>query len=335
MGRRPKDLGDMYDAAEENETCVVAFSQSDRQLLMRHAEADGLICPLPGLFARAASWEELNPNERVLWAMRGLAALHPGWIFSSTSAALAHGLRVPYDASRTIHVVLPHRQARLDCPPVGPELVPGKRIHVEFECVKPALFGELPVERHDGLRVTEPLRAVFDSLRDLDFSNGLVVADSFLGTRDLTADELVGRLSSVPGPRQGLSHVTATARYADARAESGGESYARGRMIVNGYAVPDLQVVFADPVDGRELRADFVWRRSDGASIIGEFDGFEKYRNPKMTNGDSADRLLVRQNQRDTHLNLCCDAIFHFCWEDVKRDYRLCNILDRYGVPRA
>lgn len=336
MGRRPRDLTDVYDTAEENGSCVVTFSQGERQLLIRHARADNLVCPLPGLFVRNVTWEELNPNERALWAMRGLASLHHDWTFCSTSAALAYGLRVSYAASRTIHVIMARRRSKVDGAGLPPELHTDHSLSISFDYVDRALLSLHGTEEHDGLTVTRSSDTICGCLGDLDFSDGLVVADSYLNKFGTTRDVLLADLDTCLKCND-YRQARETARHADARAESGGESVARARMILNGYETPDLQVEFKSPLDGHLMRADFLWRHTSTGpcTIVGEFDGFEKYENPTMTGGRSVDKLLIRQNQRDTHLNLCSDAVFHFGPDDIRSDYRLCRILDTYRVPRS
>lgn len=334
MGQRPRDLTALYDEAEQNDSCVVAFTQSERQMLGRHALNDDLVCPVPHLFVRRNTWSGLNPNDRALWTMRGLQALHPEWVFRGTSAALAHGLRVSYSSSLTIGVLLPHRKRTLDASGLHPMIRAPNAPIVAFTPVSPETFRSLETASRDGLKTTDELRTAFDSLCEQDFSNGLVTADSYLARTGMTARQLSESFLTLAAKREDMDHARTTAEYADRRAESGGESYVRARMIANGYEVPDLQVWFIDPVDGQPMRADFVWTKPSGGIIVGEFDGFGKYKDPSMTKGRSVERVLVQQNQRDTRINLCCDAIFHISPDDTADDRRLCRILDCYGVPR-
>lgn len=334
MGRRPKDLTKLYDEAEENESCVVAFTQGDRQMLSRHALNDDLVCPVPHLYARRQTWKELDPNARTLWTMRGLQALHPGWVFHGTSAALAHGMRVSYSSAHTIGVLLPHKKKALDASGLHPMLRAPQAPVVTFKAMAPETLESLKTVDRDGLRVTDALRAAFDSLCEQDFSNGLVTADSYLAQSGITSSQLSEAFLGFGAPQEDLSHARMTAEYADRRSESGGESYARGRIIANGYEVPDLQVWFNDPVDGQPMRADFVWTQPSGKLLVGEFDGFGKYQDPSMTRGQPVERVLVKQNRRDTRINLCCEAIFHIGPEDTADDRRLRRILDCYGVPK-
>lgn len=103
----------------------------------------------------------------------------------------------------------------------------------------------------------------------------------------MTARQLSESFLSLEATREDMNHARTTAEYADRRSESGGESYARARMIANGYEIPDLQVWFIDPLDGQPMQADFVWSQPSGKVIVGEFDGFAKYKDPSMTRGQT------------------------------------------------
>lgn len=333
MGRRPKDLTRLYDEAEENQTCLVAFTRGERQLLARHVKGDGLVCPLPGLYVRGNVWDGLNPNDRALWAINGLAALHPEWIFCCTSAALVHKLRVSYECSGEVHVVTKHQKDRIDGRDVPTETLASHPLAVSFEQISGDRIDNLEVTKVDGIRVTSPLETISECLCRLNFSTGLVVADSYLATFHTTAIELCKRIGNGHMCRRGLATARETALHADARAESGGESFARARIIANGYETPDLQAVFVDPTDGHIMRADFIWWDTATGTIIGEFDGFAKYREPEMTKGLDVEDLLIKQNMRDNRLGLFCDRIFHFGWNEARSDYQLCRILDAYQVP--
>ena len=67
----------------------------------------GRIEPIAGLFARRETWRGLNPSERTLWLMRGLARRHEDWTFCGASAAVAHGLPVTWDLLTHIFVSVP------------------------------------------------------------------------------------------------------------------------------------------------------------------------------------------------------------------------------------
>ena len=88
----------LLNESEKQGGCLAPASSADRRVLQRLCK-DEIVEPVPGVFARRSRWQTLPVEERMLGVMRGLAERHPSWIFCGSSAALIHGLDVPY--SRT------------------------------------------------------------------------------------------------------------------------------------------------------------------------------------------------------------------------------------------
>ena len=99
-------------------------------------------------------------------------------------------------------------------------------------------------------------------------------------------------MEAMPRNCKGYSHALATALWADPRAESGGESIARGRMLLLGYELPDLQVAVPNKIEGGFYYGDFGWKRPNG-ELLGELDGRDKYTDPEMTDGKSAAEVMA------------------------------------------
>ena len=155
--------------AEAEGSCLVPATRADRAALMRRvrrrrtADEDRIISPAPAIYARWAHWRSLKPPQRALGIIRGLAALHPDWVFCGPSAALVRGISVSWASLRRTHVVCGSRDGkRLAARIVRHQIDPGD------------------VEVVSGVRVTSLARTAFDCMRDASFPDALAVADSVL-----------------------------------------------------------------------------------------------------------------------------------------------------------
>ena len=318
--RKSKRLGELQGEATREKRAMIATDPATRQALYRGMAAGKLVSPTPSVVMRKELRDVLSEEDRLLYTMRALQKLHPTWVFASMSAAVAHGLSVSYADMWPIRLAVSRR--RYDS-----ALTKG--------LVRQLVSDDAPVQAN-GLTVTSLKRTCFDCLRELDFYQGLAVADSALRVGAIPCEELLAWLDEMPHRCEGWRHALDTAVYADARAESGGESIARAQMIRLGYAVPDLQVPAADLLgEAKGYRADFGWKLPDGTTLLGELDGFEKYVNPAMTGGRDAVRVLVDERQRESRISAPGVRVMRFLYEDVTNDERFRKILDAYGVPRA
>ena len=129
----------------------------------------------------------------------------------------------------------------------------------------------------------------------------------------------------------------AVAQRADERAENGGESVTRARIIELGFVVPELQVEIENPLnEGQYYRADFFWVLEDGTELIGELDGKEKYIDPKILKGkDTVDALLderLRESRISAKKGRC---VMRFSFPEVMNRTFFERLLSTYGVPRV
>lgn len=249
-----------------------------------------------------------------------------------------HGLRVPFSCSRRVYIVARRSQGVSDCHQIPRELRGRGTPRIVFVHL-PTFPGEggdvrgRPVTV-DGVQATSLQDTVLDCLQTLDFCKGLVIADSYLWVSKSDAASLAKLLDTRRSGCRNDCAARLTARYAESRAESGGESYARARMIELGYAIPGLQVAFRSTLGGPDMRADFLWNLSDGRTIVGELDGMSKYSNLEITRGKQTTELLVEQNMRDNRLGVYVDSVIHFTFAIVRDTVRFCELLDAYGIPR-
>ena len=315
--KNDQELDEMFALSEQRGSCLVASDTRLSRMLDARAASMGLICPLPRLYARRRHWNGLDAPERERHVLRGVAELHPNWIFSHTSAALLLGMDVPYDAlDGRVHVATnaeSHRSSK------------GK-ISWHHE---PAIEAWTCL----GIRVTSPLLTAFDCMKTQGFRNGLAIADSALKNYRMDRAELLEYVERRSFGRHGGKNACTTARHADGRSANGGESIARAIMWELGFQEPDLQVCFADKIEGANYYADYVWHCGEGTTIIGELDGVEKYTNPEM-NGGGAVAALLQERRRESRLTLEGAPIMRFSFPEAMSVPFFNNLLEGFGVPR-
>lgn len=189
--------------AERTQSLATYDTEAMRNRFTKLVKSGELVSPLRKLYARAEYWESLDPHDRMLHKMRGLSALDSGVVFGGFSAALAHGLRVPF------HL--------LDRPVVTTTAQSNTgstqrlcRIVVEDDASTMAA----------GFRVTSFERTLFDCLRRVAFKDGLVIADSALAMMGNNRDALIELMQRFHG-RWGSGRVESILAHADGRSESG------------------------------------------------------------------------------------------------------------------
>ena len=166
-------------------------AEKDERVASRMAAAGDLVRVCPRVYARPSDWEGLRPDAQHLWLARALQDKHPSWVFCGTTAALIHGLSVSYyQLDRIMLAVGPHgHSGRM-----------GTLRRMETSASNVAAI--------DGLRVTPILQTVFDCMRWMPFSEGLVVADSALRAGLVEKDQLIeyvlSRGRGVRGCRTGV-----------------------------------------------------------------------------------------------------------------------------------
>lgn len=318
-GEVDKQVRTSLDEAEARGACLQAYSEAAHKDLERRCDAGQLVSPLPGLYARGEYWEGLGPAQKALHKMRGLARLRPGWVFCGPSAALAYGLPVTYAFLDPLEVVGSRSGKRLCDGHVRSRHVPDEEADGVY---------------HDGLWVTAPLRTVLDCGRTLPFCDAVAIADAALAGGLFTKEALLAYLDERRRGVGGVGRARDVARFADPRAGSGGESIARAAMWELGFAKPELQVPFDDPLDHAVYYVDFLWRLPDGRAIAGELDGGEKYVNQDMTGGASVAEVMRRERRRESRITASCDAVVRFSPADVADAERFNRLLEAFDVPK-
>lgn len=318
-------LAAALDRAEALGSCLCPESRADRMALDRRAGRAGavagerIVSPLPGLYVRWGRWRSLRPPERCLHLMRGLASLHPDWVFCGPSAALVHGLSVPWSELRRVHVACGPRDGR----GLGRGIV-----RHQIDGGEPELVA--------GLRVTSLARTAFDCMGSLGFPDALAVADSVLRATGMTRSSLRRLLRDRFSGRRGVAHALAVCEWADARAENGGESVARALMIERGVSLPALQVELADPLGrGRGFRVDFSWLGRDGTPTVGELDGLVKYTDAEFMGGRGLGEVLSGERRREARITSYGVRVVRFSLGEVRDERAFWSWVRLYGIPHG
>ena len=251
-----------------------------------------------------------------------LAREHPDWVFCRMTAAMALGLSMTYAR---------HDFERLPIEIAAPsEAHCGERNGIRM---LPRL-GSDTVWRASGLLVASPAQTVFDCVRCLPFDESLAMADSALHLRLMEVGEFAGLVVGATRAR-GIRNARRVLACMDGRAESGGESMVRARMIELGYKEPELQVEFPNPLEpGRTYRADMLIRCGERLVVI-ELDGKCKYEDPEMLVGRTPLRVLLDERQREALLTSCGVEVMRLRYEDVMDEGRFKRLMDAYRIPRA
>ena len=306
--------------AEQEGRCLIPPSTAIRKALLRRI-GSAIVSPMPGLFARLTRWEELNRAQRHVEIVRALAIQHPEWTFCSYSAACLLGLEVSWRHLNVVHV----------CSETKPSARPGARI--QRHRTEPA--GAID---QGGISITPPIQTVTDCLLQTGFADGMPIADSAISKLGLTREQLMEAVEKRAGARNGRAVRTAlaTLQYADALAESGGESVARAVMIETGFAPDRLQYELTDPFDSTEsMRTDFAWERQARELTLGELDGFVKYTDQAMLAGRTTAETLVAERQREAHLSLYGHPLIRFTMNEVRSAGVLAKKLQTAGVRQT
>ena len=271
------------------------------------------------LYMRRETWESMSPDELMLSVIKTHASFNPDWVFSHYSAALLHRLDVSYQLLDQIHIACPLSSKSQSTPEV--------RRHFA------AREGSV---KANGVRCTTLEETLLGCMCLAPFEFSLGIVDSAIRMRRTSAKRL-GVYFEVHGKnRRGILRAREALKYADGRAENGGESHARAVMIEEGFAPHRLQVEFDDPFDlGRNIRGDFGWELEDGRWIIGELDGKGKYIDPGMLGDRGMQDVLLEERLRESRLSAYGVKIMRFPYSYVLDRSKLVGLMQIYGVPRS
>lgn len=305
-------------AALRERRCAFSTVESENAALRRRATEDGeLLRPARGLYIPVAYWNELSPEDRTLHIARGFAAWHPKWVFGGNVAAAVHG----FDGSWCMHdgtvtVISTFSEKYHPVSKVNRMCIPAEA---------------LSTQQIGGMTVLDKLLTVLTCAIRYDFPIALAIVDAAL-RQGMSREELLDACHRWNGM---FWHAANVIRYGNARSENGGESYCRAVMIETGFAQPQLQTEIIDNATGNKYRADFLWRLRNDRTVIGEFDGTEKYVNPSMNDRKDIREMVRKEREREDVLRRCgiTDIVRLNYQEVVERDPFIRKLTDA-GVPR-
>ncbi|WP_133119417.1 hypothetical protein [Bifidobacterium scaligerum] len=266
---------------------------------------------------RKALWLQLPFAERIAYILRAVCHQHPDWTVCGISAAAAHGYTATYYQHRFVHIAVSDRsKARRHGPFVG-HYIPKYR----------------SVVVNNGIRATTPIRTMFDCARTLDFSTAMSICTMGLRATQLTAEALQN-YCQINSRKHGIRRAIYVAQNVDPLCTNGGEAVAYATILELGFAAPECQRMFINPIDNKPIYADFTWTLSDGSLIIGELDGREKYINPAMTKGMDSIDIVLHEKDREAGINLLHIPVARFQMQHVHNRAQLEQRLSAANVPR-
>lgn len=244
-----------------------------------------------GVYVYAVEFNQLTPEQQHVIDVRSVAdKLGPAVAISHASACAIHGIAMYGVDLSKIHVT------RLD----------GSAGRTEYGIVHHVgqVISEDDLMEVDGMLVTKPARAMFETSTRHSVESAIVTLDSGLHLA-LTSPEELAELGARWWNWQGARKARYAMTLADGRAESPGESRSRYLFRREGLPIPDLQVAVHGE-NGRLIGySDFGWLEY---CHLGEFDGKVKYggiaSDPRTPQQIAYDEKRREDAMRSQHLGM-------------------------------
>ncbi|WP_347754450.1 hypothetical protein [Agrococcus sp. ProA11] len=263
-----------------------------------------------GAYVDRASFEALPEDDRHAVLVRAVAASRPGAVFARESAlALA---RLPHGRPGAVFTI-------------GDPRASGRR-HGVVNAQSPIADVDVLVE--DGIARCTPAYALAHLARVGRQVDAVGALDAALHHRIVTKDEVTDALTR-QGPR-GQRRAAWVVAFADALAESVGESFSRVQLHRLGAPAPLLQVRVQTRLGPRF--PDFLWERPGKRPLGGEFDGAWKYGVIADANGVQPVDAVIREKRREDALREHIDTL-HWMWDHVMRPRQLGAMLAQAHIP--
>lgn len=266
-----------------------------------------------GVYANAEDLEQPSRGARHLAQIRAVAAVRRRPMFARQSALALHGIaygQEPDLVFTTGGTTTARRKAGV--------------VHVPIE------LDPVDVTEVDGLLVTSLPYALADVARRCDPLVAVAALDEALRLQSVTKQEVTAALGRQS--RRGRAAAVWAIDFADAAAESVGESYSRVRIFQLGFAAPELQVRVIGR-SGRRYRVDMCWRFADRRPLYGEFDGQVKYGELANKAGKSGAQALAEEKAREDDIRFSGDTA-HWVWDEMMSPRRFERVLLAHRVPR-
>lgn len=266
-----------------------------------------------GVYAPAEELKQADRRTRYLSRIQAVALMRDQPIFARESALAVHELPFGLEPD---HVFT-----------AGGARTAGLKAGV---CHSPVALDEADVVRAGELLVCSAAYALADVARRRDPLVAVAALDAALRAQLVTRDEVLDALSR-QGPR-GRRRAAWSVEFADADAESVGESYSRVRVHQLGFPAPELQPRVTG-LSGKEYRTDMRWAQRGDRPLLGEFDGAMKYGVLANEAGIAGAQALADEKARED--DLCFENDFaRWIWDDLMRPSRLDAILTGHGLQR-
>ena len=312
--RRNKQLEQRLDAAQRQRLCVWGLNASQRCSLAKRAKAGELQCIYKGMYVRPDYWGSLDGAERYRHIIRSLAAKHPQWVFSEMTAAALHGINESTRHMRNVNIAVTRNTYQHD-----------------YGLLRHHYMADIQYEVVDGVRVTPLHRTAFDCMRKHTFPDALAIGEAVLRKRLASKKSLRDFFEQSQG--KGRNQALRALEYATGRTENGGEAYALGVIVEEGFTCPTLQEEVIYPFDlAHRDRVDFAWHTADGRFIVAELDGRVKYRDPVMFHGNLSDTIIA-EKEREERIRQIADEVVRFSFREAMKREPLVRKLVHAGVP--
>lgn len=289
---------------------------SERRELERAVHAGNLVRVHAGVFADAREWAALDHDSRHLLGIRAAVPhVHSRYVVSHESALALHGVSCLRPWPPDVHIT----------DPLGGRGCRHGRVIGHAGPLDPS-----EVEVVDGIRCTSLLRTCVDLAWSRSFEVAVAAADECLRRKLITPDRLRQEFESRE-TRRGRASAARALAFANANSDSGGESWCRCRLSELGTPVPVQQQEFSD---GRGFIAfvDF-WFPDHG--VIVEFDGDQKYMNPRFSRGLTPAEIVANERKRERRLLALSQVreVVRVEWRDIVDPWRLRSLLVIARVP--
>jgi hypothetical protein len=171
----------------------------------------------------------------------------------------------------------------------------------------------------DGVPVTAPARAVTEAAAASTYETAVILMDAAL-QRGLTTVAELREVARRLRHWRGAPVVTAAGRFADARAESPGESRLRIILDNHGLPAPQLQAELTAPDGSFVARVDFLFPEQ---RVVVEFDGAVKYA------GAGGADAVVAEKWREDRIRELGYLVIRVSWSDLDDPARIAERLHR------
>lgn len=261
-----------------------------------------------GAFVDMAVWEQLTPGDRHrLLARAVLARAHGATALTHVSSIIERGLPLWGFSLDVVHTTRtgPERAGRRQR-----DWVPHR-----------AVLGEDDREELNGIVVSTPARAAFETTTISDVERSLVAVNRLLHAGAMTLDELAVQVET---HRWWPGSLTSdlVIRLADPRLESVGEDRFSYLAYKQGIPKADPQFEVYDEQGTLVARLDFAWPE---LNVFLEFDGKVKYERHRRE-GETLEEFLMREKTRE---ELVCLLTGWVCirigWVDLAQPERLAS----------